>query len=271
MVAVNDNLQVISQHHREEFAESMTDFLIRYDLDGADIDWEYPAVPDTDNFILLLQALRQSLKASNKDLSVAVNPCGSASIGYDVPRIFETVDFVNGMFYDFFSGKWGNNTANHGNYWNSKSSYSVIGCYNKFLEKGAIPEKFVIGIPSYSRNFQLDDPEVNGIGALATFKNFGLTGEIPATFTYAFICQGLVEGTFTRRYETVTSTGPYAFSGTTWAGYDDAESVREKTEMVKKLNLGGVMFWSLDHDDYLNTCGDGTYPLVRAALGVISR
>jgi chitinase len=181
MVAVNDNLQVISQHYREEFAESMTDFLIRYDLDGADIDWEYPAVPDTDNFILLLQALRQSLKASNKDLSVAVNPCGSASIGYDVPRIFETVDFVNGMFYDFFSGKWGNNTANHGNYWNSKSSYSAIGCYNKFLEKGAIPEKFVIGIPSYSRNFQLNDPEVNGIGALATFKNFGLTGEIPAT------------------------------------------------------------------------------------------
>lgn len=271
MVAVADNFKVISQNYRAEFAQSMTDFLIKYDLDGADIDWEYPAVADTENFILLLQALRNSLKEHNKDLSVAVNPCGSASIGYDVPRIFDTVDFVNGMFYDFFSGKWNNNTANHGNNWNSKSSYSVISCRNKFIEKGAIPEKFVIGIPAYSRNFQLDDADVNGVGALATFKDFGLPGQIPATFTYAFLCQGILEGTWTRRYDTLTSTGPYAFSGTTWAGYDDAESVREKSQMVLDSNLGGVMFWSLDHDDYLNICGDGIYPLVRAASKIILR
>lgn len=269
MIAVANNFPVIASSLRAEFAISLTNFLEAYDLDGVDIDWEFPAVSDTNNFILLLKDVKSALRPYNKILSVAVNTCASDLVGYDVKRIYEEVDFVNAMLYNFHSGSWQNSTANHGNYCHPASSYNVISCMNKWISKGLVFERTIIGIPAYSQNFQLDDPEVNGIGAPASFKNFGKPGEIPATYSYNIICKYILENGWTRRYETKTSTGPHAFYGSTWAGYDDVQSIREKAEMVKNVNYGGLMFWSLDHDDHSDFCGDGKFPLIGSVKSII--
>lgn len=52
------------------------------------LDWEFPLLNDQENFILLLQELKNAFQPHNKILSADVNPCASASIGYDIPRIF---------------------------------------------------------------------------------------------------------------------------------------------------------------------------------------
>ena len=41
-------------------------------------------------------------------------------------------------------------------------------------------------------------------------------------------------------------------------------SVKEKAEFAKKLGLAGVMVWSIDTDDFRNTCDQGKYPLLKA-------
>jgi len=39
---------------------------------------------------------------------------------------------------------------------------------------------------------------------------------------------------------------------------------RFQAELIKKLNLGGGMIWSMDLDDFKGLCGCGKYPLLRA-------
>jgi len=57
----------LTRQSREVFIQSVAEFLAKYDLDGLDIDWEYPAMvgsghtfrpEDKQNFTLLLKELR---------------------------------------------------------------------------------------------------------------------------------------------------------------------------------------------------------------------
>jgi len=62
---------------------------------------------------------------------------------------------------------------------------------------------------------------------------------------------------------------PYAFQGDQWIGYDNAESIQLKMELVESRNLGGAMTWSIESDDFRGLCGE-SYPLLKTmnrALG----
>lgn len=53
-------------------------------------------------------------------------------------------------------------------------------------------------------------------------------------------------------------------------GYENAASVRAKAEYAVSSRLGGIMFWSLESEDSRNICGEGYYPLLRAANEIIN-
>ena len=59
--------------------------------------------------------------------------------------------------------------------------------------------------------------------------------------------------------------GPYAYKENQWVGYDDEAIVRKKAKYVADMNLGGIMFWSIDNDDFRGVCGGKPYPLIEAA------
>lgn len=59
--------------------------------------------------------------------------------------------------------------------------------------------------------------------------------------------------------------GPYAFKGNQWVGYDDEAIARKKGEYVVANGLGGIMFWSIDNDDFRGTCHGRPYPIIEAA------
>lgn len=271
MISLNQNFPVISRNLRKEFANSLAEFLVTHNVDGVDIDWEYPRTADTEYFTLLLQEMKEALTPYRKILAIAANPCLFLDqYGYDVPAIMEIVDFTVLMLYEMHGGAWQNYTANHGNYWHATSRYNMVTCVNSWLERGAIHNKLVIGIPTYGRNFQLDDPNVNGVGSLATFKDFGKPGEMPASYSYNIICKNIQVNGWTRYYENVKSTGPYVVYGKIWSGYDDIESIEQKATEVIKLDYHGIAVWSLDHDDYSNSCGGGFFPLITSAWKINS-
>ena len=59
---------------------------------------------------------------------------------------------------------------------------------------------------------------------------------------------------------------PYGYQGNFWVGYDDEASLRHKVKtLVKSRKLKGVLFWTLDYDDFTGSyCGKGKYPLISA-------
>lgn len=65
--------------------------------------------------------------------------------------------------------------------------------------------------------------------------------------------------------------GPYAYNGNQWTSYDDVQIIRKKSEVVKKMGLGGAMIWALDLDDFKNVCGCEAHPLLRTINRVLRK
>ena len=50
-----------------------------------------------------------------------------------------------------------------------------------------------------------------------------------------------------------------------WVGYDDEDMVREKAHYVVEEGMGGIMFWTIDNDDFRGACGLRPFPLIESA------
>ncbi len=119
---------------RSAFVQNLKAFVHQYQLDGADIDWEYPDPGESSqNFLALITELRAVMP--DKLLTSAVVAYGDEyGLGIST-EIFELFDFINIMTY---AGK------DHG----------TMEQFNKGLEywssRGLPMDKIVIGVPFYS-------------------------------------------------------------------------------------------------------------------------
>merc|ERR1712106_634155 len=59
--------------------------------------------------------------------------------------------------------------------------------------------------------------------------------------------------------------GPYAHKENQWVGFDDVDIAVEKAFYVAEEELGGIMFWTIDNDDFRGSCGKTPYPLIESA------
>ena len=120
---------------RSAFVANLSAFINQYQLDGADIDWEYPKPgQSSQNFFLLLKALRTALKGNL--LTAAVVAYGDEN-GLGVPSdAFGLLDFVNVMAYD---------GPDHG------TMDQFDQALNYWKERGLSGKKIVMGVPFYSR------------------------------------------------------------------------------------------------------------------------
>jgi GH18 family chitinase len=118
---------------RAAFVENLTAFVDKYNLDGADIDWEYPDPGvSAENFLSLIDELRTAMP--EKLLTTAVVNDGAAAAGVDA-RTFPLFDFINVMAYE---------GHDHG------SMEQFNDGMNYWLERGVPPEKLVMGVPFYA-------------------------------------------------------------------------------------------------------------------------
>ena len=95
------------------FVSNLVDAYNQYDLDGIDIDWEYPGQPgddgnivapnDTANFLSFLQLLRQSLPVTAKITAAAMTVPWADSNGEpmkDMSAFGQVLDWILLMNYD---------------------------------------------------------------------------------------------------------------------------------------------------------------------------
>lgn len=154
---------------RTNFVKQVADFLVDNDLDGWDLDWEFPSgTLEKDAHEDLLQAMRlefnerQQLICRHLDVSMAVGGDTSAGghINYYNTGAINYVDFVSLMAYD------DGGSQNHSSY---VFAQNAINGYNSAL--GWSKSKMMLGVPFYGR-------QANG-GAAETFA--GIAASDPAT------------------------------------------------------------------------------------------
>ena len=119
---------------RSAFIQNLTALINEYQLDGADIDWEYPdAGQSSQNFLTLIKELRAAMP--DKLLTTAVVSYGDDN-GIGIPtESFELFDFVNIMTYDGPDHGTMEQFENGLSYWSAR---------------GLPKEKIVMGMPFYS-------------------------------------------------------------------------------------------------------------------------
>ncbi len=120
---------------RSAFVQNLLAVVNQYQLDGVDIDWEYPDPgQSSQNFLALMQELRAALP--EKEISTAVISYGDET-GLGIPNeVFDLVDFVNVMTYD-------------GEVHGSMAEFEQGLAY--WNERGVPQEKINIGLPFYAR------------------------------------------------------------------------------------------------------------------------
>lgn len=209
-----------------------------------------------------MKTLKETL---NSDLSVSI-ALGTGKwrtdLSYDIPSVFDSVDFVNVMAYDLH-GRWNDKTGIHGALYPSPldpTDANVDYCVNLLLNQGVAKEKLIMGIPCYGITFKLIDPSQNGVGAPAVGDG---------SMTFPEICSALSTGELEYRYDDDQKV-PYAFGGSKWVGFEDVKSVTEKANYIRNLDLGGAMFWAIDSDDSYNFCGQGNFPLISTVYNIVA-
>uniref|UniRef100_A0A1A9WGP2 chitinase n=1 Tax=Glossina brevipalpis TaxID=37001 RepID=A0A1A9WGP2_9MUSC len=279
---------VANPERRQKFIKNILKFLRQNHFDGIDLDWEYPAhreggkPGDRDNYAQFVQELRAEFERESEKtgrqrllLTMAV-PAGIEYIekGYDIPKLNKYLDWFNVLTYDFHSSH--EPSVNHhaplypleeDSEYNYDAELNIDYSIKFYLKAGADRNKLILGIPTYGRSYTLINEESTEIGAPA--EGPGEQGDATREkgyLAYYEICNNIKEDP---DWEVVqpnpNAMGPYAYRRTQWVGYDDEAIVRKKAQYVVEHGLGGIMFWSIDNDDFRGTCTGKSYPLIEAA------
>jgi chitinase len=252
---------VLTENSRKKFTDSNIAIVGKYDLDGVDIDWEYPGFrgednvfrdEDRQNFTLMFKSLREGLDAlsaiSGKKylLTTAVPEFKAFLEKTDMDEVAKYLDYVNLMTYDFYVPA-GDTVGHHSNLFPTRDGKgrSADTGVNDFIKAGVPEEKIVLGIPFYGHSWIMKSADNNGIERMAD--------SVVRGGGYTFIKDSVLNSDGFIRYWDAQAQAPYLFNKETkqLVVYDDEESVKIKCQYVKDKNLAGVMFWQYESDPKL--------------------
>lgn len=231
--------------------------LIReYNLDGVDIDWEYPDTSqDTKNFTQLVTQLRQKLDTladgnGSSYLVTAAIPGNNAYSNFELSKLNEVLDYVNIMSYDMHS-------AGRTTHLCPLFSGSDGGMYNikegvaKFVAAGLDKNKIIIGSAYYGKSYTI----TGTVASNAKYPGLNVAGSLyglqydSGTITYQYISDYILTDSDYERYWDDGAKVPYLYNAKKkiFITYEDEESLIAKVEYAYQEGLG-IMFWEYGYD-----------------------
>lgn len=254
----------LTRASRAKFIDSAIALVREHDLDGIDLDWEYPGLPgagnvhrpeDKKNFTLLLGELRRALNTARRQtgrpylLTIAAGASQSFLDHTQMGRAQRNLDYVNLMTYDFFVEK-GGKSGHHSNLYASAfnpSAPSASASVSAFVKAGVPARKIILGVPFYGRGWKGAARENNGLYQDASAAEGG--------YSWNNLSQSFIGKNGYVRWWDSGARAPYLWKADEGriVTYDDPDSLGEKCRYVKKRRLGGVMFWEYTADDPAHT------------------
>lgn len=235
---------------RKQLADSIADIIELYQMDGVDLDWEYPSgTTEKNNFSLLVREIRQALDLSSRKLLLtAAVRAGGYSTHYDLPVLNQYIDYLHIMTY----GMSGSSSARHQSalHTSTYATYSVERSVVMYTNGGFDRNKLVFGIPFYVKMGDVTGSPINPLGY--SLSNDSAISFTSFTNTY-YNKNGYVE------YFDAAAKVYYSYNGTRFASYDNPASIKLKCEWAIANNVGGVMFWDYGHDSTYGTLLDAIY------------
>ncbi|XP_008813675.2 nod factor hydrolase protein 1-like [Phoenix dactylifera] len=242
---------------RSAFIRSTIAVAREYNLDGLDLDWEFPANPEKmaslgDLFMEWRDAISREAGETGRPsllLTSAVYFASHFFLTGDTPRSYPadqmavSLDWINAMCYDYH-GSWDTSeTGAPAALYDPNSNVSTSYGLTSWVEAGIPPTKVVMGLPLYGRTWKLKDPADHGIGAPAVGLGPGTDG----VMLYSEVVNFNTENNATQVDDEIT-VSVYSYAGTSWIGYDNPWSVTRKIEFAQEHGLGGYFFWAVGYD-----------------------
>ncbi|KAH9519699.1 hypothetical protein Btru_070664 [Bulinus truncatus] len=227
--------------NRKTFIDHAIYFLRVRNFDGLDLRWEHPTgrggtYRDKTNYSLLIKELKAAFVKESELTKKAYADADS--------RSDRDLDFISITTYDFGTHSW--YLSHPSRLCCSVFIYDLATKYvvDYYIKNGVPKNKLVIGIPMYGQSYYMGRHSNKTKLSWETTEPSHGVGK-PNILSYFEICQMIELGWYVGR----TDGSPYLHLLQLWAGYDDAESIREKVRYVKRNGYAGVMFWSVDLDD----------------------
>ncbi|CAK7233697.1 hypothetical protein SCUCBS95973_008685 [Sporothrix curviconia] len=274
----------VTSANRVAMATAIANFITQNDLDGVDIDWEYPGAPDipgipaasTDdgaNYLDFLIILKNLLPG--KTVSIAAPSSYWYLKNFPIQEISEVIDYIVYMTYDL-----------HGQ-WDSGNSYSQDGCTSgtclrshvnltetlnslSMVTKAGVPAaKIITGVTSYGRSFGMTDP--NCYGPECTYGGTASDSTAtpgPCTVTAGYLADAeiyeIISGVasdITKRQSLSSRVNQYytdessnsqilVYDTDQWVSFLTPELLVGRKAIYNALGMGGSANWAVDLETY---------------------
>lgn len=230
---------------RLAFCTSVRQACDRYDLDGIDIDWEFPgstaggligaSSADKGNYTLLMRDLRTAL---GKDLLLTMASNYETS-AYNFRDFIQYMDFVNVMCYNMASPPNHHAALYKANGPVSKGYYSCQMAMNAHLSAGVPTTKLVMGMPLYGHELNRGEQSYQRVKDLLATGNY----------TEDWDDRGKVP--WLKKSD-----------GTFYMDFDNERSIEYKCRYIMAQHFKGGMYWDYHSDDRQGTLRNTVYRLL---------
>lgn len=215
---------------REKLINNIIDLVLKYQLDGINIDFEYIKVSNKNMFSQFIIELAPRLREYGKVLSVDVTaPDGSEdwSECYNRNKLGKVADYLIFMAYD----QYGTSSTQAGT---TAGADWIETNLKKFIEREEVEEsKIILGMPFYTRLWEENGNKLDS--KVIWMKN--IEANIPAGVEKVWN-----ENTKQYYIEYQQNNKTYKM----WI--EDEASIKEKFALMKQYHLAGAAYWQKDFE-----------------------
>lgn len=264
---------------RTKFNNSVVAFVTKWELDGVDVDWEFPghggesgaATPeDGDNFVVLLNELRSALDdAGLTDVTISsavgatqqyIDLVGAenyaAMAGPDGP--LDTIYLMNYDYWGAFTaGQLGHQTNLYGNSFAGEGGDNSASKAIELLDSyGVDKSKIILGIANYARGKQGTITEPGNPASATNVTDTSVFGTWEHTVVEGYDLFHNMAGPDFRGmngfqlFTDVANNADYYYNETTGVYYsiDTPRTAFNKARYAESEGLGGVFVWTVEQD-----------------------
>ncbi|KAF6803218.1 glycoside hydrolase family 18 protein [Colletotrichum sojae] len=265
--------------NRDIFKRNIISFMNENNLDGIDLDWEYPGAPDIPdipsddpanglNYYRLLASIKAEV-GSSKSVSFAAPSSYWYLRSFPIKQMVGALDYIVFMTYDLH-GQWdagnawtspgcptGNCLRSHVNETETKDSLSMI------TKAGAASNKVLVGVTSYGRSFKMAQAGCDGETCLFTGDNRNSqAAKGRCTGTAGYISNAEIDEIMAteRKNKVWTKEGSnmMVYDDTEWVAWMDDDMKKKRAEFYDSYNFLGTTDWAIDLQQWMDGSGSIT-------------